>query len=205
MYMSNHPDTLVSYAKCYGKVTENLTSARMTAIDSQKMTLTCQFQNGSTREVHIPFEPPLVHYDELKPRMMEMGAIAQEKLGMTKTPQITSFQLPVKGALYVGAWIGAVTYFVFAPVATNTSPLFLPAQVVRSAIGPKPFLYMFYSTLVAHVLEAAYTFTLCRRHRTGLFVGAGYVAATIVFGFPIWTDFKRRVHALRIDSIMKVK
>jgi hypothetical protein len=46
------------------------------------MTLTCTFKNGSTREVHVPFEPPLVHYDELKPRMMEMGAIAQEKLGM---------------------------------------------------------------------------------------------------------------------------
>jgi len=203
MYMSNHPDTLVSYAKWYGKVTETLTSARMTAVDSQKMTLTCTFKNGSTREVLVPFEPPLVHYDELKPRMMEMGAIAQEKLGMTKAPQITSFQLPAD-AWYSGVIVAALTYFALAPVATNASPLFLPARLVNSMFGPKPFLYTLYSVLVAHVLEAAYTFTLCRRHRTGFFVGAGYVATTLVFGFHIWKDFNRRVHALRIDSIMKV-
>ena len=33
-YMSNHPDTLVAYAKYFGKVTESLSSAEMTAIDS---------------------------------------------------------------------------------------------------------------------------------------------------------------------------
>jgi Protein of unknown function (DUF2470) len=46
------------------------------------MTLTCTFEGGSTREVLIPFEPPLVRYDELKPRMLEMNAIAREQLGM---------------------------------------------------------------------------------------------------------------------------
>jgi Protein of unknown function (DUF2470) len=46
------------------------------------MTLTCTFKGGSTREVLIPFEPPLVQYDELKPRMLEMKAVAQEQLGM---------------------------------------------------------------------------------------------------------------------------
>lgn len=35
MYMSNHPDTLVAYAKWYGKVVEPLTSAEMSAIDSK--------------------------------------------------------------------------------------------------------------------------------------------------------------------------
>ena len=35
MYMSNHPDTLVLYAKWYGKVTGNIISAEMTAINSQ--------------------------------------------------------------------------------------------------------------------------------------------------------------------------
>ena len=33
MYMSSHPDTLVAYAKWYGKVTEPIASAEMTAID----------------------------------------------------------------------------------------------------------------------------------------------------------------------------
>ena len=33
MYMSNHPDTLVAYAKWFGKVQESVKSAEMTAID----------------------------------------------------------------------------------------------------------------------------------------------------------------------------
>jgi hypothetical protein len=35
MYMSSHPDTLVGYAKWYGKVAEPITSAEMSAIDSK--------------------------------------------------------------------------------------------------------------------------------------------------------------------------
>lgn len=35
MYMSNHPDTLVGYAKWYGKVKEVITGAEMTAIDTK--------------------------------------------------------------------------------------------------------------------------------------------------------------------------
>ena len=35
MYMSNHPDTLVAYAKWFGKVDEVITSAEMSAIDTK--------------------------------------------------------------------------------------------------------------------------------------------------------------------------
>ena len=35
MYMSNHPDTLVSYVRYFGKVKEKVKSAEMTAIDSK--------------------------------------------------------------------------------------------------------------------------------------------------------------------------
>lgn len=35
MYMTNHPDTLVAYAKWYGKVKEVITGAEMSAIDSK--------------------------------------------------------------------------------------------------------------------------------------------------------------------------
>ena len=33
MYMSSHPDTLIAYAKWFGKVNEVITSAEMSAID----------------------------------------------------------------------------------------------------------------------------------------------------------------------------
>ena len=35
MYMSNHPDTLVAYAKWFGKVKEVIISAEMSAIDTK--------------------------------------------------------------------------------------------------------------------------------------------------------------------------
>ena len=35
MYMSNHPDTLVAYAKWFGKVNEVITGAEMSAIDTK--------------------------------------------------------------------------------------------------------------------------------------------------------------------------
>ena len=35
MYMSNHPDTLVSYVRYWGKVQEKVVSAQMTAIDTK--------------------------------------------------------------------------------------------------------------------------------------------------------------------------
>lgn len=38
MYMSNHPDTLVAYAKWFAKVPENISSAEMSAIDSKVCT-----------------------------------------------------------------------------------------------------------------------------------------------------------------------
>jgi hypothetical protein len=41
MYMSNHPDTLVAYAKWFGKVQESVKSAEMTAIDCKVCMATC--------------------------------------------------------------------------------------------------------------------------------------------------------------------
>lgn len=35
MYMSSHPDTLVSYVRYWGKVTEGVASAKMTSIDTK--------------------------------------------------------------------------------------------------------------------------------------------------------------------------
>ncbi|KAG6875100.1 hypothetical protein C0992_005206 [Termitomyces sp. T32_za158] len=72
-YMSGHPDTLVAYAKWFGKVREPITSAEMTRIDTK---------NGTKKEVHVPIDPPLKGYEDVKPRLLDMKATAQEKLGM---------------------------------------------------------------------------------------------------------------------------
>jgi len=104
MYMSNHPDTLVAYAKWFGKVKEVITSAEMTAIDTkvrfathnslndthpafhmkQSMTLTCTLKDSQKKVVVVAIEPPLSGYDDVKPRLLEMKALAQEGLGMVR-------------------------------------------------------------------------------------------------------------------------
>ncbi|KAF8067983.1 hypothetical protein FPV67DRAFT_1167754 [Lyophyllum atratum] len=203
MYMSNHPDTLVAYANWFGKVTEPITSAEMTAIDSKSMTLTCTMKAGVKKEVRIPIEPPLNGYDDVKPRLLEMKAIAQEKLGMIKTPRITSFRLPSE-ALASAVVVGALLYLYLAP-KDGSSPLYEPARMVDSVLGPKPVTYILGAIGVAHVFESMYTFVLCRRHSTGFFTGAAYLMATMAFGFPIWSDFRKRVQAARIGSVMKVE
>jgi len=88
-----------------------------------------------------------------------------------KAPEIKSFRLPL-GVLTSGAVTALMAYLAFPPAdEVVTSPMFIPSQLVNSLFGSKPFLYAFYSILAAHVLESAYTYTLCRRHQTGFFVG----------------------------------
>lgn len=46
------------------------------------MTLTCTLKSGEKKPVRVAIEPPLSGYDDVKPRLLEMKAKAQEGLGM---------------------------------------------------------------------------------------------------------------------------
>jgi len=46
------------------------------------MTLTCTLRDKSTKVVVVPISPPLRGYEDVKPRLLEMKAKAQEGLGM---------------------------------------------------------------------------------------------------------------------------
>ncbi|KAG6871696.1 hypothetical protein C0995_001217 [Termitomyces sp. Mi166 len=192
-YMSGHPDTLVAYAKWFGKVQEPITSAEMTRIDTK---------NGTKKEVYVPIEPPLKGYDDVKPRLLDMKATAQEQLGMIKAPHIASFRFP-PDAFGSACVIGALLYLFFAPI-DGRSPWYEPARLVHSIIGPAPVNWATYIIGVTHVFETAYTYTLCRKH-TGLLTGSAYLLATMTFGFPIWKDLRSRIQSARIDSVMKVQ
>jgi len=50
----------------------------------QSMTLTCTLKGGSTKVVVVPIEPPMKGYEDVKPRLLEMKAFAQEGLGMVR-------------------------------------------------------------------------------------------------------------------------
>ena len=51
-------------------------------LNFQVITLSCLLKSGAKKQVRIAIQPPLSGYDDVKPRLLEMKAIAQEKLGM---------------------------------------------------------------------------------------------------------------------------
>ncbi|KAJ7102920.1 hypothetical protein C8R44DRAFT_859112 [Mycena epipterygia] len=204
MYMSSHPDTLVGYAKWYGKVSEPITSAEMSAIDTKSMTLTCTLKNGTKKVVVVTIDPPLAGYEDVKPRLLEMKAISQEGLGMIKSPQITSFHLPPRGIWATILFFSLVPYGAFAP-SYGESPFLIPAQFLHSYVSPKVFKITFAIAFGIHLLEGLYTLSLCRKHKASFRVTAAYCIATWFIGFHVWKDLRKRIQNARIESVMKVE
>lgn len=118
--------------------------------------------------------------------------------------------------------IGVALYFTFAPEGSD-SPWFTPAQKILGMIGGSLAVKTFWTIMgTGHTLESIYTFILCKRH-TSFIVGvsrllhhfanvtndsilqAEYVLATLIFGFPIVLDLRRRIQEARIESVMKVE
>ncbi|KAI0354497.1 hypothetical protein OH77DRAFT_506099 [Trametes cingulata] len=206
MYMSNHPDTLVSYVRHWGKVSEHVVSAKMTAIDTKGMDLTYQTKGGATKQVRITFDPPLAGYEEVKPRLLSMKADAEEELGMVPAPQITSFRFHTK-MLYTAVLMAFLIYTTYAPSpgSPNYSPLFAPAHTLRTILPSWTLTVSWSMVIVLHSLESLYTLHLCRKHRTGFLVGAQYWLATMALGSPVFIDMRHQVQEARIESIMKGK
>ncbi|KAI9060829.1 hypothetical protein FKP32DRAFT_1595163 [Trametes sanguinea] len=206
MYMSNHPDTLVSYVRYWGKVTEHVTSAKMTSIDTKGMNLTYQTKGGASKDVRITFDPPLSGYEEVKPRLLSMKADAEEELGMVPAPQITSFRYTPK-MLQTGVLLLLLVYTTFAPApgSPNDSALFAPAHYILALVPSWMVKFSWGLVVVMHGLESFYTLYLCKKHRTPFLVGLQYWIATLTLGFPAWVDLRRQVQAARIESIMKGK
>ncbi|EGN97711.1 hypothetical protein SERLA73DRAFT_184529 [Serpula lacrymans var. lacrymans S7.3] len=208
MYMTNHPDTLVAYVKHFGKVTEHVTSAEMKAIDSKSMTLAYKTKEVSEkRTVKVEFDPPLAGYEEVKPRLLGMKAEAQEGLGMIKAPQLANFQMPWRGSFMSGLYVLTFFYLTLPPKGPlGDHVIFTPPRAISSAIGfefaPKVILGIFGGI---HLLEAVYTYSLCRKYVKGFFPTVAYLVGTCIFGFPMWTDLRKRVQDARIESVMKVE
>ncbi|RPD53922.1 hypothetical protein L226DRAFT_554795 [Lentinus tigrinus ALCF2SS1-7] len=207
MYMSNHPDTLVSYVRYWGKVSAQVSSAKMTAIDTKGMTLTYQTKGSTeTKEVRVEFEPPLLGYEEVKPRLMGMKAEAEEELGMTRAPQITSFRYSPKFM----TTIVAMTFLTYCTLAQSLAsseyaPFFVPGNTILSYLPSWSLQFSWGMVAFCHGFESLYVLYLCKKHRTGFFVGAQYVLAALMLGFPVISDMRKQVQDARIDSIMKGK
>jgi len=199
--MSNHPDTLVAYAKWFGKVKEVITSAEMTAIDTKSMTLTCTLKGGAKKEVRVAIEPPLSGYEDVKPRLLEMKAFAQEGLGMIKAPQITFFEFPRDAR--ISAVLVLITFFLH--FFKGQSSIFgTIADFVISYTGTSIVTFSYWFIIVTHIPESLYMYSLCRRH-TGFLLGAMYVCSTLLSGYPTWVKLRKNIQGARIDSVMKIQ
>ncbi|KAM5545705.1 hypothetical protein V8D89_000743 [Ganoderma adspersum] len=205
MYMSNHPDTLVSYVRYWGKVKEQVATAKLVSIDTKGMNLTYQPKgSAASKEVRVEFDPPLAGYEEVKPRLMEMKAVAEEQLGMVKAPQVTSFVFHPQMLTTLAA-VGWLVYSTYAPSMKHTAyaHLFAPGNFVLSFFPP--WMTQFAWGLVAffHSLESLYVANLCRKHQTGLFVGLQYWLSTMIIGFPTIISLRKQIQEARIASILK--
>lgn len=205
MYMSNHPDTLVSYVRHWGGVKEKVESAKMTLIDSKGMNLTYTTKAG-TKEVRVPFEPPLSGYEEVKPRLLQMKVDAEDALGMSKSPEILDYKFP-RGAIHTGLAVALLVYTTFAPSPSSPAygPIWAPAKFLRDTVPHWFIAASWYFAFIAHGSEAVYSYILCRRHKTPFVPTMLYILTTLVFGYPSWVDYRKRVQAARIDSILKGK
>ncbi|PFH48538.1 hypothetical protein AMATHDRAFT_65255 [Amanita thiersii Skay4041] len=199
MYMSNHPDTLVAYAKYYGKVEGHIVSAEMTDISTKRMILLCTLKSGEKQSTEVTFNPPLVGYEAVKPRLLEMKAIAQEKLGMIKAPKIDTFVFPRD------AWVSLPLPFVLGWLLSSAgSESGGVGSWLVHWIGVGKVQWATGIFVVLHCLESLYTWSLCKKH-TGPNVGTMYIVGTLMCGFPMWKDLRKRIQDARINSVMKVQ
>ncbi|KZT66485.1 hypothetical protein DAEQUDRAFT_758710 [Daedalea quercina L-15889] len=205
MYMSNHPDTLVAYVKHWGKVADDVSGAKMTSIDTNGMNLTYKTKaGGPEKEVRVQFDPPLLGYEEVKPRLISMKVDAEEALGMARAPQITTFRLPL--SIWVTtSLVASLLYVTYAPQphTPNFSPAFIPANYLRANLPGYVVPAAWWTIVLVHPLEAAYALYLSVRHRMPFTIGLCYVLGTLVWGFPILNELRHQRQAARIESVLK--
>ncbi|CAG8634801.1 13735_t:CDS:2, partial [Racocetra persica] len=83
-YMNTHPETILTYAKYFGKV-QNAVSARMTDMDSDGFVVLAKESDGTENEVHIRFKNQLKSYEQVRPVLTEMAKEAEEALSLPST------------------------------------------------------------------------------------------------------------------------
>ncbi|KAH7333995.1 hypothetical protein B0J17DRAFT_577853 [Rhizoctonia solani] len=196
-YMSHHQDTLVAYVKYFGKVDGDVTSARMTTIDSKSMTLE-YVVDGKTRRTNVVFDPPIELYDEVKPRLISMREEALEGVGMVNQPVVSVYQFPP--SKYAASISGLMLALIYTTFASEPS---VGSQIRALVGGPSVIRWIWGFTIATHAAESVYMAALCKRHKTGLGLGTLWVLSVLSIGFPHIVQFRRIVQQERIASIRK--
>ncbi|CAG8557520.1 5129_t:CDS:2 [Ambispora gerdemannii] len=83
-YMNGHPDTILTYAKYFGKE-KNAVSAQMTSIDSAGFTVKVTKEDGDEEEIIIQFKQKLTGHEQVRGVLTEMAKDAEEALNLPST------------------------------------------------------------------------------------------------------------------------
>jgi len=221
-YMSTHPDTLVAYVKHFGKIDGNVSSAKMLSINSKGMDLEYKMKDAAAtlllkstsstsistikpKVVHVAFDPPLLGYEEVKPRLLGMKVDADEALGTVKSPQIAHFELPFQ------IWTTASLFLLLIYTSSAPPPdsehharFWWLARTICPGIVPTwmiPFSWAF--AIIVHTGEGAYTATLAYKHHMPWHIATAWVGTATIFGFPVLMRLRCLIKQARIESIMK--
>jgi len=203
-YMSSHPDTLVAYAKHFGKVDGHVLSAKMLSINSKGMDLEYNIKNSPNRPqiVRIEFDPPLLGYEEVKPRLLGMKADADEVLGIVKAPQITHFEIPFQ--IWITSSLLLFLIYGTSMPSNSQGAFWWLARTLRPKVFPDVlFTASWVFVVVSHASEGLYATFLARKHRMPWNIGAAWVVSTTIFGFPVLMRIRRLIKEARIESIMR--
>ncbi|KAF8506599.1 hypothetical protein F5888DRAFT_1791052 [Russula emetica] len=186
-YMSTHPDTLVAYVKHFGKIDGNVSSAKMLSIDSKGMDLEYKMKDAlksrKLQVVRVEFDPPLLGYEEVKPRLLGMKVDVDEALGTVKAPQITHFELPFQ------IWITASLLLLLiytssvpaAPYSDSNPKFWWLARTICPGIFPN------------WMIPLSWAFVII----------TAWVGTATIFGFPVLRRLRHLIKQARIESIMK--
>lgn len=198
-YMSGHPDTLVAYVTHFGKVKGPLASAKMLKIDAGGMELSYVRADAAqtSGKVRVKFDPPLISYDEVRPRLTAMKYDAEEELGMIKRPPLTTFTFP-PGALWGVGLVLLINIVYFRPAQFEA----LADSVTDVLPGKRTGAFIAWSLLVgAHAMETAYVLFVCSKHSAGLVLTTIWSVAVLLGGFPVLRELRHTVQQARIASI----
>ena len=123
----------------------------------------------------------------------------------------------------------AVSFLVYCTLARSLAsseyaPFFMPGNLILSYLPSWSLQFSWGMVGFFHGFESLYVLYLCKKHRTGFFVGvspraccrahtvpltatrqAQYVLAALMLGFPVISDMRKQVQDARIDSILKGK
>ncbi|CAG8579521.1 24145_t:CDS:2, partial [Dentiscutata erythropus] len=211
-YMNTHPETILAYAKYFGKV-QNAVSARMTDMDSDEFVVLARESDGTENEVHIRFKNSLKSYEQVRPVLTDMAKEAEEALSLpsTRPPPMPSENFtnthtpfnPPESPKFFGTLI-VIVFFIVLTYYPSPAPEVI--NTLRSIFGQE-FLRGFVLFIVGcHIIEALIViFVLAKRGENDLMtwileVNFELIRVCIDYHTNKWPNEESNIYKMRLQT-----